>query len=84
MKCRPGCIACCSVISISSPIPGMPEGKPAGIRCINLTNENLCSIYFSSARPDVCKNLTPSPEMCGNDNNHAEKYLTALEELTKP
>ncbi|MDD8045446.1 MAG: YkgJ family cysteine cluster protein, partial [Verrucomicrobiota bacterium] len=32
MECRPGCGACCTVVSISSPIPGMPQGKPAGVR----------------------------------------------------
>lgn len=26
-ECRPGCGACCIAPSISSPIPGMPEGK---------------------------------------------------------
>ncbi|NYZ53719.1 YkgJ family cysteine cluster protein, partial [Escherichia coli] len=29
MECRPGCGACCTAPSISSPIPGMPDGKPA-------------------------------------------------------
>ena len=84
MKCRPGCIACCSVISITSPIPGMPLGKPAGVRCIHLTKDNLCSIYNSPERPEVCRNLTPTLEMCGKDNDHAEKYLAELEELTRP
>ena len=30
MNCREGCGACCIAPSISSPIPGMPHGKPAG------------------------------------------------------
>ena len=29
MECRIGCAACCVVISISSPLPGYPDGKPA-------------------------------------------------------
>ncbi|MGU7695722.1 YkgJ family cysteine cluster protein, partial [Escherichia coli] len=29
MECRPDCGACCTAPSISSPIPGMPDGKPA-------------------------------------------------------
>ncbi|HLV28200.1 MAG TPA: YkgJ family cysteine cluster protein, partial [Burkholderiaceae bacterium] len=29
MDCRPHCGACCTAPSISSPIPGMPQGKPA-------------------------------------------------------
>ena len=36
MQCRAGCGACCIAISISSPIPGMPLGKPAGVRCVQL------------------------------------------------
>ncbi|MBF7801077.1 YkgJ family cysteine cluster protein, partial [Klebsiella pneumoniae] len=29
MECRTDCGACCIAPSISSPIPGMPQGKPA-------------------------------------------------------
>ena len=36
LDCRPRCGACCTAPSISSPIPGMPHGKPAGVRCIQL------------------------------------------------
>ena len=36
-SCRSGCAACCIAPSISSPIPGMPHGKPAGVRCVQLT-----------------------------------------------
>jgi Fe-S-cluster containining protein len=28
MDCRVGCGACCIAPSISSPLPGMPRGKP--------------------------------------------------------
>ena len=38
MKCRPGNGACCIAPSISSPIPGMPNDKPAGVPCIQLLN----------------------------------------------
>jgi len=31
MECRPHCGACCTAPSISSPIPGMPNGKMSGI-----------------------------------------------------
>ena len=84
MKCRPGCIACCSVISISSPLPGMPDGKPAGVRCVNLDENNLCRIYDNPLRPSVCRNLMPNAEMCGSDNQYAEAYLAELERLTSP
>jgi len=54
MNCRDNCGACCIIPSISSPIPGMPNGKPAGTRCIHLTDEYRCSIFTSPERPRVC------------------------------
>ena len=33
-ECRPGCAACCIAPSISSPIPGMPDGNVAGAVCV--------------------------------------------------
>ncbi|MDP4093254.1 MAG: YkgJ family cysteine cluster protein [Bacillota bacterium] len=84
MECRPGCAACCIAVSISSPIPGMPEGKPAGIRCIQLTPDNKCKIFGKPERPRVCTSLMPSKEMCGNSSGHAMDYLAELEKLTEP
>jgi uncharacterized protein len=82
--CRPGCGACCIALSISSPIPGMPAGKPAGIRCVQLSPDNLCLVYGQPGRPRVCDGLTPSEEMCGNNADEAMAYLTMLERLTAP
>ena len=42
MDCRPRCAACCIAPSISSPIPGMPEGKPAGVACVQLDADLRC------------------------------------------
>lgn len=84
MECRPGCAACCIVVSISSPIPGMPQGKPAGVRCIQLNEYNRCKLFGKTERPDVCGSLQASSEMCGNDNEYAFKYLEELETETKP
>lgn len=84
MKCRAGCGACCIALSISSAVPGMPEGKPAGVRCPHLTDSNLCSLFMTPERPKVCQNLTPSFEMCGNSFKEAMAYLQRLEEITKP
>lgn len=83
LDCRPGCGACCIAPSISSPIPGMPEGKPAGIRCIQLTEDNLCKIFGSPLRPAVCGSLKPSVEMCGRTDDEAMIYLTQLEHDTR-
>ena len=82
MDCRPGCGACCIAISISSPIPGLPAGKPAGVRCPHLNPDYSCAIY--PARPAACKNLTPLPEMCGDTREYALSYLAALERDTRP
>lgn len=84
MECRPGCGACCVVISISSPIPGMPHGKKAGERCVNLTEDNRCKLFGKPERPAVCVSLEPTPEMCGENNDHAWRYLAMLEQATKP
>ena len=84
MDCRVGCGACCIALSISSPIPGMPEGKPAGVRCVQLTPDNRCRLFGQSDRPEVCVRLRPNAEMCGQDADEAYAYLWALELATSP
>ncbi len=84
MLCRSGCAACCIVISISSPIPGMPDGKPAGVRCVQLTEDNRCKLFGRPERPDVCVQLQPSKDMCGDTNEEAFAILSELERLTAP
>ena len=84
MKCRSHCAACCIAPSISSPIPGMPEGKPAGVRCAQLTDDNRCKLFGSPERPQVCLSLRPTAEMCGPTNQAALIYLTLLEDATAP
>ncbi len=81
--CRAGCGACCIAPSISSPIPGMPNGKPAGVRCIQLTDDNRCSLFSDPRRPAVCGRLQPEQVMCGSDRGHALRWLTALETATR-
>jgi uncharacterized protein len=78
-----GCGACCIAPSISSPIPGMPNGKPAGARCIQLTEDNRCKLFGKPERPRVCLGLQPSREMCGANADDAMRYLTQLEVLTR-
>jgi uncharacterized protein len=82
MICHKNCAACCSVISISSPLPGMPNGKPAGIRCYNLTLNDLCSIHEQENYPTVCRNFQMSLETCGLEAKVAIDYLYQLEKLT--
>ena len=84
MDCRSDCGACCIAPSISSPIPGMQQGKPANTRCVQLSNENLCMIFGSELRPEVCGSLQPSKEMCGEDRDAALTFLIQLEAMTAP
>ena len=84
MKCRAGCGACCIELSISSPIPGMPHGKDAGLRCVQLSDENLCLLYGKPQRPAVCTNLKATRQMCGSSREEAVAYLRDLEAATRP
>jgi len=84
MECRIGCAACCIAPSISSPIPGMEQGKPAGVRCCQLSVDNRCRIFGSDNRPAVCGSLRPDREMCGFSDSEALQNLTVLERLTTP
>jgi Fe-S-cluster containining protein len=82
MNCRPGCGACCTAPSISSPIPGLPRGKPAGVRCPQLDDEERCRIFGQPERPPVCISLRPSAEMCGGSREQAMAWIDRLERLT--
>lgn len=84
MDCRPSCGACCIAPSISSPIPGMPQGKPAGVACSQLTTDFRCAIFNQIGRPNCCSGLQATPEMCGEDRQNALLWLAALEQATRP
>jgi len=84
MECRTGCGACCIAPSISSPIPGMPKGKPANTRCAQLSEDYSCQIFNSPLRPAVCSGLKASGEMCSTSRDNAMTYLIALEAITAP
>lgn len=82
MECRAGCGACCIAPSITSPIPGMPQGKPAGVRCVHLTQTFLCGIFHDPRRPKVCDEFQADPECCGSDRISALNLLHELERST--
>ncbi len=79
MECRLGCGACCIAPSISSPIPGMPFGKPAGMRCVQLSSENHCLIFGQPERPNVCSEFSPELDVCGNGSEEAVFLIRRLE-----
>lgn len=62
----------------------MPDGKPAGVRCVQLTDDNRCMLFGKPERPAVCSSLRPSEEMCGRTADEAFIYLTWLEQTTRP
>ncbi|RUO23355.1 hypothetical protein CWE08_01515 [Aliidiomarina iranensis] len=84
MKCRAGCGACCIAPSISSPIPGMPAGKPANTRCVQLDENNLCRIFGKPERPKVCEQFTAQDYVCGDSREQALILLTQLENDSAP
>lgn len=88
LACRPRCAACCIAPSISSPIPGMPVingvSKPAGVRCVQLDDEDRCKIFGQPERPAVCSSLQPCADMCGDSREQAMRWLGWMEEQTAP
>jgi hypothetical protein len=83
MDCRAHCGACCIAPSITSAIPGMPHGKPAGMPCVQLLPDFRCALFGKPERPAVCASLRPSQEMCGADREAAMAGLRALELATR-
>jgi len=84
MDCRTGCGACCIAPSFTSPIPGMPHGKPAGIPCVQLRDDYRCALFGQPERPAFCASLRPTEEMCGADRGAALAFLARLEVLSQP
>lgn len=62
----------------------MPHGKPAGVRCVQLTDDNRCKLFGLPERPATCVRLRPGAEMCGSSAEEAMVYLGDLELLTQP
>ena len=83
-SCRVGCGACCIAPSIHTPFFGMPNGKPAGERCVHLDAANRCQLFGRPERPQWCNDLRPSAEMCGATDAEALAILEQLERDTRP
>ncbi|UFI46794.1 YkgJ family cysteine cluster protein [Pseudomonas savastanoi] len=82
MDCRSDCGACCIAPSITSPIPGMPEGKPAGERCLHLSVEFLCALFGRPERPAVCSQFKAAEDVCGVDRADAIRLIGWWEKAT--
>jgi uncharacterized protein len=62
----------------------MPDGKPAGLRCVQLTDDDRCALFGLPERPAFCASLKPSADMCGDSREHALEWLGRLERMTAP
>jgi hypothetical protein len=62
----------------------MPQGKPAGVACVQLTADLRCALFGQPNRPSVCRSLAPNPEMCGDSREQALRWLGMLENDTAP
>lgn len=65
----------------------MPQGKPAGVPCVQLDEHLRCKIFGLPDRPAVCRQLPASVQMCGPQDDgglFAHRYLMRLEALTRP
>ena len=62
----------------------MPDGKPAGVRCVQLTDDFRCALFGRPERPAVCASLRPREEMCGASREDAMHWLANLERATQP
>jgi len=60
----------------------MPNGKPAGVRCVHLDQRNLCRLFGKPERPDVCSQFQASADVCGDSRDQALWLLTNLEQQT--
>ena len=60
----------------------MPDGKPAGVRCVQLDERNLCRLFGRPERPAVCARFSADPDVCGESNEQALHLLAEWEQLT--
>ncbi len=84
MQCRERCGACCVAPSIYEGFWGMPQGKPANVRCVHLTENYRCAIFNDPRRPSVCAKFTPEYDYCGDSREQALEILAVLEIASLP
>ncbi len=62
----------------------MPNGKPAGVQCVQLSADNRCLLFYDPRRPIVCAQFQASEENCGVSQAQALRRLTELEAASAP
>jgi len=58
----------------------MPDGKAAGVRCVQLDEDNRCRLFGDSRRPTVCRAFDYDRAICGDSR---EEALTILDDLER-
>lgn len=61
----------------------MPVGKPAGVRCVQLDQNNRCLLFGDPRRPQVCLEFAAEPAICGKHRDTALQNLAWIEEATQ-
>ncbi len=61
----------------------MPDGKPAGIKCIHLDEKYRCLLFNDPSRPEVCLRFIPEPEFCGRTRGEALRILAGLSDISE-
>ncbi len=56
----------------------MPEGKPAGVRCIHLLDDYRCALFGRPERPKVCGDFQAEEIICGKDRDEAMAIIASL------
>ena len=62
----------------------MPQGKPAGVACVQLDEQQRCRLFGRPERPAVCASLEPTAAMCGQTRAQAMTWIARLEAQTLP
>jgi len=60
----------------------MPNGKPAGVTCVQLTSDRRCRLFGSPERPAVCDAFQAMADACGSTRDEALTLLTIMEVVT--
>jgi len=65
-------------------IPGMPQGKPAGVPCVQLDARLRCRLFGQPERPVVCRSLQPRPRCAATRRRRRCAGWGRLGRLTAP
>lgn len=60
----------------------MPDGKLAGVRCVQLGDDHLCRIFGQPSRPQVCGDFQAEKQFCGESREQALELIRWLETAT--